>query len=127
MVNISPAVIELTRDVMIDKLAELGFVNGFYGDTPYSLVAVDTHNSDSRLMIVVLDGRQLGFISVTKRGTFMIDLNFSRWLHTAPNSFILSMDIALKADQVVAIKYAKADAKVVMVMLKNRWGETGPV
>ena len=114
-------------DALIDKLVELGFVNGLYGTTPYSLVTVDTHNSDTRLMIVLLDSRQLGTISTTKRGTFMIDLNFGRWLRTTHNSFVIGMDMALKSDQIVAINYAKADAKITYVMVKNRWGDTGKI
>jgi hypothetical protein len=117
-------------DAIINKLKELGFVNGLYGTAPYKLFAMESDTNDEAcVMVVVMEDWQLGTISVTRRGTFMIDLDFGRWLRYSKDSnrFVFGMDLASKADRVVVWTYAKADAEVTQVLIKNRWGNTGPL
>jgi hypothetical protein len=108
---------------IIDKLESLGFKSGYYGEAKYKLIACEAHSPGARVVIVVLDDRQLGTISVTAQGTWMIDLDFAKWLRSkVPPSFVIGMDLATKSDRIVCYNYSDKDVEVTVQMIKNRWG-----
>ena len=99
------------------KLAELGFVNGMYGDVPYYILCRDLGLDDTDYQFswyVMVDGRSMGIVLQHTDGTMEVQLDFARWLNPPKKGFILGQrvqvgTIPIRTD--VKVNYADMNFK----------------
>ena len=77
------------RTAVLAALAELGFVNGMYGEVPYTVEWDDlTSGQDTSptggWAVIMSGGRAMGYASVMIDGTITPHINIAGWMH--PNS-----------------------------------------